>query len=83
MLLLLLIIIITSIVVDDEANMNSFPMEQLLPNQTADYFTYYNGSLTSPPCYQSAIWMVFRYPITITKYQVISHVCAVVCNCRV
>jgi len=34
-----------------------------------EYWTY-EGSLTSPPCYENVQWIIFRYPLTISHVQV-------------
>jgi carbonic anhydrase len=47
----------------------TFPINQLLPSNRADYYTY-KGSLTTPPCYNSVTWIVFRNPIFISERQV-------------
>ena len=67
---------------DDDANVvdyvgdsvsiaGAFKMESLLPQNLSDYYRY-NGSLTTPPCYESVIWTVFKQPLTISPSQVIS-----------
>ncbi|XP_043935849.1 carbonic anhydrase 14 [Protopterus annectens] len=39
----------------------SFDVQKLFPEQL-DYFYRYNGSLTTPPCYQHVLWTVFHHP---------------------
>ncbi|XP_075049661.1 carbonic anhydrase 14 [Mixophyes fleayi] len=46
----------------------SFDVEQLLPENMEKYFRY-SGSLTTPPCYQSVQWTVFRDPVQISVPQ--------------
>jgi len=36
-----------------------------------DYWVY-EGSLTTPPCSENVIWILYRYPLTISQMQVIS-----------
>lgn len=50
------------------SNVPRFPLNQLLPNNTRDFYRY-SGSLTTPPCYNSVIWTVFKHPITISQLQ--------------
>nr|XP_054769559.1 carbonic anhydrase-related protein-like [Lytechinus pictus] len=41
----------------------------LLPDpQLRDFWTY-QGSLTTPPCYERVTWILFRYPLTISISQ--------------
>lgn len=54
------------------SNVPRFPLNQLLPNNTRDFYRY-SGSLTTPPCYNSVIWTVFKHPITISQLQVDTH----------
>lgn len=46
-----------------------FSVKELLPLELAQYFRY-NGSLTTPPCYQSVLWTVFSQKVQISKEQV-------------
>jgi len=50
------------------SNIPPFPLNQLLPNNTRDFYRY-RGSLTTPPCYNSVVWTVFKHPITISQLQ--------------
>lgn len=46
-----------------------FNVRELLPPLLAQFFRY-NGSLTTPPCYQSVLWTVFRRRAQISVGQV-------------
>ncbi|XP_033107726.1 carbonic anhydrase-like [Anneissia japonica] len=45
-----------------------FDVSKILPNNTNDYYTY-EGSLTTPPLYESVSWIVFKEPIEISEAQ--------------
>lgn len=47
----------------------SFSIGALLPPRL-DLFYRYNGSLTTPPCYQSVLWTLFQQPVRISRAQV-------------
>ncbi|NXW94723.1 CAH14 anhydrase, partial [Alopecoenas beccarii] len=46
----------------------SFSIGALLPPRL-DLFYRYNGSLTTPPCYQSVLWTLFQQPVRISQAQ--------------
>ncbi|XP_054033568.1 carbonic anhydrase 14 [Dryobates pubescens] len=46
----------------------SFSIQDLLP-QRLDLYYRYNGSLTTPPCFQSVLWTVFQQPVHISLAQ--------------
>lgn len=46
-----------------------FKLRHLMPMMFGDYFRY-DGSLTTPPCYQSVQWTVFWQKIPISSVQV-------------
>lgn len=52
----------------DVTTMPSFSIQSLFPASNEDYFRY-RGSLTTPACYESVIWSVFRSPVAITGAQ--------------
>ncbi|GCB76547.1 hypothetical protein scyTo_0015512, partial [Scyliorhinus torazame] len=53
---------------DKEIKVPGFNINELLPQQLDEYYRY-NGSLTTPPCYPSVTWTVFREPVQISKDQ--------------
>uniref|UniRef100_A0A3Q2YYR6 Carbonic anhydrase 12-like n=1 Tax=Hippocampus comes TaxID=109280 RepID=A0A3Q2YYR6_HIPCM len=50
-------------------NIPAFDIRTLMPQRLDEYFRY-DGSLTTPPCYQSVQWTVFKNPITVSQAQV-------------
>ncbi|XP_051898382.1 carbonic anhydrase 12 [Pristis pectinata] len=55
---------------DEEILIPGFNINDLLPRQLYEYFRY-NGSLTTPPCYPSVQWTVFREPVQISSEQLL------------
>lgn len=53
---------------DQEAFLPAFDVQSLLPKDLGRYYRY-NGSLTTPPCYQSVVWTVFHERVQISKAQ--------------
>jgi carbonic anhydrase len=47
----------------------SIAIQDLLPRNIDDYFTY-SGSLTTPPCTESVRWIVLKRPIEVSKAQI-------------
>lgn len=47
----------------------SFSIRDLLPTHLDRYYRY-NGSLTTPPCFQSVLWSLFPQPVRISRAQV-------------
>ena len=48
---------------------DTFNPYDMLPNNISDYWTY-QGSLTTPPCYESVTWIVFCEPIRISRQEI-------------
>ncbi|NXY63728.1 CAH12 anhydrase, partial [Callaeas wilsoni] len=48
-----------------------FNIQELLPDRLDEYY-HYEGSLTTPPCYQSVLWTVFWHPVKISQEQAIA-----------
>ncbi|XP_069650374.1 carbonic anhydrase 14 isoform X2 [Haliaeetus albicilla] len=46
----------------------SFSVQDLLPPRLDLYYRY-NGSLTTPPCFQSVLWTLFQQPVRISLAQ--------------
>lgn len=54
---------------DHNTSIPAFPISDLLPEEkSANYFRY-QGSLTTPPCYESVIWSVSTDTIVISEEQ--------------
>ncbi|XP_049621937.1 carbonic anhydrase 14 [Suncus etruscus] len=53
---------------DQKTFVHPFNVRELLPSQLWQFFRY-NGSLTTPPCYQSVVWTVFRDRAHISRAQ--------------
>ncbi|XP_055440426.1 carbonic anhydrase 14 isoform X3 [Bubalus kerabau] len=53
---------------DQKTSVPPFNVRGLLPPLLAQYFRY-NGSLTTPPCYQSVLWTVFHRRAQISMEQ--------------
>ncbi|XP_036391385.1 carbonic anhydrase 12 isoform X1 [Megalops cyprinoides] len=53
---------------DQRIQVPAFNIRDLLPARLDEYYRY-DGSLTTPPCYPSVLWTVFRNPISISQKQ--------------
>ncbi|KAK3095683.1 hypothetical protein FSP39_017549 [Pinctada imbricata] len=54
--------------VKTEVEMDAMPIRDFLPKDTSKYYRY-NGSLTTPGCYESVVWTVFEDKQTISERQ--------------
>jgi carbonic anhydrase len=52
---------------DNKTDVSQLNLLDLLPT-SREYYTYI-GSLTTPPCYESVLWIVMKNPITLSKEQ--------------
>ncbi|XP_057713581.1 carbonic anhydrase 6 [Corythoichthys intestinalis] len=50
-------------------NISSLDVRSMLP-ENINHFFRYQGSLTTPPCYESILWTVFDTPITLSHNQI-------------
>ncbi|XP_034467649.1 carbonic anhydrase 14 isoform X3 [Hippoglossus hippoglossus] len=55
---------------DQKASIPAFDVQSLLPKDLKRYYRY-NGSLTTPPCYQSVIWSLFHERVQVSKAQLL------------
>lgn len=53
---------------DQKVQVPAFNIRELLPTRLDEYYRY-DGSLTTPPCYPSVLWTVFRQPVTMSLRQ--------------
>ncbi|XP_059191873.1 carbonic anhydrase 12 [Centropristis striata] len=53
---------------DQRVQVPGFNIRALLPARLDEYFRY-DGSLTTPPCYPSVLWTLFRNHVTISRKQ--------------
>ncbi|XP_053175339.1 carbonic anhydrase 12 [Scomber japonicus] len=56
---------------DQRVKVPGFNMRALLPARLDEYYRY-DGSLTTPPCYPSVLWTLFRNHVTISRKQFLS-----------
>nr|XP_046251242.1 carbonic anhydrase 12 [Scatophagus argus] len=56
---------------DQKVKVPGFNIRALLPARLDEYYRY-DGSLTTPPCYPSVLWTVFRNHVTISHKQFLS-----------
>ncbi|RLV94834.1 hypothetical protein DV515_00013012 [Chloebia gouldiae] len=57
---------------DQKVLVPGFNIQELLPDRLDEYYRY-KGSLTTPPCYPSVLWTVFRHPVKISQEQASSN----------
>uniref|UniRef100_A0A8C8RAF5 Carbonic anhydrase n=1 Tax=Pelusios castaneus TaxID=367368 RepID=A0A8C8RAF5_9SAUR len=56
-----------------------FDIQELLPDRLDEYYRY-EGSLTTPPCYPSVLWTVFRHPVKVSQEQLLALETALYCT---
>ncbi|KAM6960616.1 uncharacterized protein ca12 [Aplochiton taeniatus] len=61
---------------DQRVQVPGFNIRGLLPARLDEYYRY-DGSLTTPPCYPSVLWTVFRTPVPISSKQFLALATAV------
>uniref|UniRef100_A0A8C4YGK8 Carbonic anhydrase n=1 Tax=Gopherus evgoodei TaxID=1825980 RepID=A0A8C4YGK8_9SAUR len=64
---------------DQVALVPGFDIQELLPDQLDEYYRY-EGSLTTPPCYPSVLWTVFRHPVKVSQEQLLALETALYCT---
>lgn len=66
----LLTVVQTSVLADQRVQVPGFNIRALLPARLDEFYRY-DGSLTTPPCYPSVLWTIFRNHVTISRKQVL------------
>ncbi|XP_059338416.1 carbonic anhydrase 12 [Ammospiza nelsoni] len=66
---------------DQKVLVPGFNVQELLPDRLDEYYRY-EGSLTTPPCYPSVLWTVFRHPVKISQEQLLALETAMYCTER-
>ncbi|XP_040425366.1 carbonic anhydrase 12 isoform X2 [Cygnus olor] len=64
---------------DQMVQVPGFNIQELLPDRPDEYYRY-EGSLTTPPCYPSVLWTVFRHPVKISQEQLLALETAMYCT---
>ncbi|KAM6301751.1 carbonic anhydrase 12 [Podargus strigoides] len=64
---------------DQMVQVPGFNIRELLPDRLDEYYRY-EGSLTTPPCYPSVLWTVFRHPVKISQEQLLALETAMYCT---
>uniref|UniRef100_A0AAY4C608 Alpha-carbonic anhydrase domain-containing protein n=1 Tax=Denticeps clupeoides TaxID=299321 RepID=A0AAY4C608_9TELE len=59
---------VLGVLIEVKVAIPAFDIRALLPKDLGRYFRY-NGSLTTPPCYQSVLWTVFQETVMISETQ--------------
>ncbi|XP_072469464.1 carbonic anhydrase 12 isoform X3 [Notamacropus eugenii] len=64
---------------DQKIQIPGFNILDLLPQNLDEYYRY-QGSLTTPPCFPSVLWTVFRNPVQISQDQLLALETALYCT---
>ncbi|XP_069078115.1 carbonic anhydrase 12 isoform X1 [Pleurodeles waltl] len=64
---------------DQTIPVTGFNVRDLLPERLDEYYRY-EGSLTTPPCYPSVLWTVFRNPVQLAHTQLVALETALYCT---
>ncbi|XP_013227647.2 carbonic anhydrase 12 [Columba livia] len=64
---------------DQTVQVPGFNIRELLPDRLDEFYRY-EGSLTTPPCYPSVLWTVFRHPVKISQEQLLALETAMYCT---
>ncbi|XP_074090442.1 carbonic anhydrase 12 isoform X3 [Macrotis lagotis] len=64
---------------DQKVQIPGLNIQELLPKNLDEYYRY-QGSLTTPPCFPSVLWTVFRNPVQISQDQLLALETALYCT---
>ncbi|XP_044516060.1 carbonic anhydrase 12 [Gracilinanus agilis] len=64
---------------DQKVQIPGFNIQDLLPENIHEYYRY-QGSLTTPPCFPTVLWTVFRNPVQISQDQLLALETALYCT---